>query len=271
MPCNTYIFDPKVWSVRFDGPKIDTNGVKFIDDWGHVTGADLCFNLGIFVMKTGVSCTYVKSHKGIHSYGLEGKSRLLDLDGINACCGYSNGITDNMVLVNHPMGGSSYRNGIGITTTGEVIIAQTSTKTTEKTFCQKVLSDCVKRGYRVKTFILEDGGGSTSMRSNLSNLNFYPAGKRKVATITCVSRKYPIALKRYSPKKDDNGLPIERNLALGCSGEDVRMLQMVLGGIECDGLYGTGTYKRVKEAQKALGIKIDGKCGPQTKKALGFV
>ena len=114
----------------------------------------------------------------------------------------------------------------------------------------------------VKLFLMEDGGGSTQMYSNISRLGISPEGGRKVPTVTCVKR-------RFLPK-------ISRTLQVGCKGEDVRLLQMILGGIECDGSFGNITKKRLKEVQKALKAAglyagaIDGSCGPMTLKALGL-
>ena len=92
------------------------------------------------------------------------------------------------------------------------------------------------------------------MYSSASRLGFHPEGVRTVATITYVTCF--------------TKLKIERNLRLGSVGDDVRLLQMVLGGIATDGIFGPATRKRLIEAQKALGIKADGKCGPITKAAL---
>lgn len=248
---------------------------KNVEGWRLATGADLTFNLGLFNMKAGPSyglgCSFVRTKKGDMSYGYSDCSRRLEIDYANMCCGYSNGIIDNVIKINNPFGGSRTRNGIGLADDGFVIIAQTSITTTEKAFCRKVLSDVNKNGKKVKLFLLMDGGGSTSMSSGFSRLNFYPEGVRKVTSVANVYLIHPIKIDDYSPKKDEDGKPIARVLKRGCRGEDVKWLQMVLGGIECDGIFGTGTLKRLRDAQRKLGLKVDGYCGPATKKALGFI
>ena len=253
MAYNVNIFDLKQWSVWLAGQTYQTTTTKTVKDWCLSENAELCFNLGMFEMSTGKGVTYVRGRKGILGYG--GNSYEVGW-GINSCKGYSNGIVDGMVLINKPLGGTRTRNGIGITQSGKVIIAQTTHKVTEKAFAQAVNSYCAKRGEAIKTFVLEDGGGSTCEYSSVSKLNCAPEGGRRVTTVVCVSR---IGLP-----------PVTRNLKLWSKGEDVRLLQTVLGGIECDGSFGFGTRSRLMQAQKALGLAADGSCGPLTRKALGL-
>lgn len=252
MAINYYLLDPKEWHIFFDGPGYNKGSVKTVKDWSLYNGAELVWNLGMFNMSSGVSVTYVRSIKGDLGYG--GNSDVLDLDGTNKCKGYSNGIKNGAVLVNKPLGDSRTRCGIGKTVSGKVIIAQSSSKMTEASFCSKVLNETAKRGERVELFVLQDGGGSTSQYSDISKLAFYPEGVRKVCTVVCATRiAYP---------------KIDRTLNLWKKGEDVRLLQMVLGGIENDGSFGFGTRNRLKAAQKALKLTADGSCGPLTRAAL---
>jgi hypothetical protein len=70
-------------------------------------------------------------------------------------------------------------------------------------------------------------------------------------------------------------LPIlTRYLRLGIKGEDVKVLQRVLNARgfnagEVDGDFGSKTEIAVKNFQKATGIDVDGKIGPETWAALG--
>lgn len=254
MAFNINVFDPQYWTFWFAGQDPGTGTTNTVQNWGLVNGASLCFNLALFNMSNGKSVNYVRTKKGIISYG--GASATLKLDGSNECRGYSNAIVNNKISINAPLGGKALRNGIGWTVSKKLILAQTSHACTEKDFANGVLKDLKKRGEEVEIFVLQDGGGSTSEYSNISRLTYYPKERRKVATVFCVGKK-------NLPK-------ITRVLNLGKRGEDVRLLQMVLGGIECDGIFGPGTYKRVRQAQAALGIKVDGSCGPQTLAALGL-
>lgn len=262
----THVYDPKLWDIRFSGTPYTTK-TKLrgkAPDWanGKVDGkkADVVYNLGFFDMKTYDTVTYVKANYIDCGYG-GGPERLTVSPG-NICGCEANssgkkwglGIKDNEVV--EPAGGDSRsRNGIGLTLLGKVVIAQSSTNMTRRNFCEEVKKQ-VSKYYKdsIKMFLMEDGGGSTQSYSSFSKLKIAPEGGRAVPTVTCVTRKVPFK--------------IANTLKVGSKGEEVRMLQMVLGGLECDGSYGNATKARVKAAQKALGIAQDGSCGPITLKAL---
>lgn len=254
MGYNIYILDRNEWSVWFAGQKYKIPDVRYAEDWCLSQGADLCWNLGMF-NANGLGINFVRTKNGDSGYGQESYCKTLVLDNANQCNGYSNAIENNNIYINHPLGGIRTRNGIGITASDKIIIAQSGHKVTEKAFCQAVLNDVTKRGERVKQFILEDGGGSTSQYSAISRLNFAPEGRRKVATVVCAARKFTS--------------PVRRDLKQGDRGEDVRLLQMILGGIECDGSFGPGTKARMLAAEKAHGFGT-GVCGTATQKLLGL-
>lgn len=243
MAYNILILDPNIYKVYFAGQSDGQRTVMNVRDWCIRENADLCFNLGVFDMKTGVSCCYVKGPNMLSDAGgdkhptIGGKSNVLVLDSQNECKGYSNGIIDNTVKINAPMGGSSYRCGIGITNLGHRIIAQSSNTCTEAVFCNAVNTFVRKQGQTVKLFVLQDGGGSTSEYSALSKLSFYPKEVRKVPTVVCVSFKVKPAF--TSPVYN------------GSKGEDTKRMQIALGGIECDGVGGNGTETRIKAMQVA--------------------
>jgi rare lipoprotein A (peptidoglycan hydrolase) len=58
-----------------------------------------------------------------------------------------------------------------------------------------------------------------------------------------------------------------RTLQQGMSGEDVRMLQRLLG-IDVDGIFGSGTAHAVRVFQHRAGLTADGRVGPATRLAL---
>lgn len=262
MSYNIYILDPVYWNVWLAGQRDDSDHVlRSVKNWALINSADLCFNLGVFDMRTGASYTFVSGPKiltdpsGAYDRTIGGKSDILDINTFNRCKGYSNGIKNGQVLVNAPMGGSAVRNGVGITTSGKVVVAQSTSKVSEKTFASAVNNFVAKRGEVVKLFVLQDGGGSTNEYSGLSKLAFHATGEdRKVATVLC-ARKISLP-------------PITRTLKLWSKGEDVKILQTVLGGIEADGSFGFGTRSRLMAAQRALGLAADGICGPLTRAAL---
>jgi len=202
---------------------------------------DLCFNLAVFDMKTGLGCCYVRAKGKDIAYGNENAGvKLLQINSNNACLGYSNGIINGVVSINHPMGGKRTRNGIGLTVKGDVIIAQSGHKATEKEFCEAVNTFVKKRGQSVSLFLLQDGGGSTSEYSGLSRLNFAPEGNRKVANVVCVNFKRTPSI----------SYPIYN----GSRGDEALAVQLALGGIEADGIAGAGTKNRIKQFQAAINL-----------------
>jgi len=249
MSYHVFLLKRQDWRVWIDGPAYQAAVTQTVTGWALATGADLCFNLGLFKLWDGPACNYARSKGKDIAYG--GASEIMTIDSMNACRGYSNGILDGTVKVNAPLGGYAYRNGVGVTTDGRILIAQTSHTCTEAVFCQKVNDFVIKNGSRVKLFVLQDGGGSVSEYSAMSKLGFYPGGTRRVATVICAKR-----ITKPS---------ITRTLSFGCRGEDVRELQVALGGIEADGIFGVGTLSRVRAAQKELGIRVDGYAGPVTR------
>ena len=260
---NVILFDPSYCDVWFAGQNEGTKTLKIVEDWGKIEKADLTFNLGLFDMRTGDSNCFVKGPRmisdssGLTDPKMGGQSDILYLNSQNMCKGYCNAIVNGKVKVEHPLGKTSKRNGIGITTDGFRIIAQTSHSSYETSFANAVNNYAIKADKKVELFIMEDGGGSTSEYSAISKLGFHPTKEiRKVATVVCVRFKT---------------LPhITRTLKYGMRGEDVKILQMVLGGIEVDGIFGSNTRIRLRAAQKALGLKVDGSCGPLTRAALGI-
>lgn len=250
------VYNPIYWDIHFEGTPYNTFPKTALKakDWAAKTGADVVYNLAFFQMSNYNTVNYVKA-KGF-DVGYGGVAERLTVSPGNVCGGYAVGIKDNDVVIRGD-GSTRTRNGIGITPKGNIIIAQSTSKVTEKNFCKEVAMQ-VSQYYKesVKLFLMEDGGGSTQMYSAISRLGISPEGGRKVPTVICVKR-------RNLPK-------FTRVLKTGCKGEDVRLLQMILGGCTCDGSYGNATKKRVKEAQKALGLTADGSCGEITQKALGL-
>lgn len=60
-------------------------------------------------------------------------------------------------------------------------------------------------------------------------------------------------------------------LKLGDKNGDVKMLQMKLGGLTTDGIFGQGTFKAVVKFQLANGLKGDGVVGPKTNVVLNTI
>ena len=256
------LFDKSLWDIWIEGSHYNTTPKTrmTVANWCVASKADLCFNLALFNLNNGNTITYVHNANGDIGYGND-KSNLVRLNDQNWCRGYSNGIINGTTTVNAPLGGARTRNGIGLTKSGKIIIAQCNSRMYEKSFCNSVNNFVKKQGEFVDIFVLQDGGASTSMYSNISKLSFAPEGGRKVATVVCLKRKYSGTFR------------VNRQLKYRCKGEDVKLLQQFLGGIEVDGSFGrgsAGTEQRVKAFQRKMGLKQDGICGPATLKALGI-
>lgn len=261
MAYHIYILDPAQYKVWFAGQSYGTKVLLTVEDWCKQEDAELCFNLTTFGWQTRMADTYVRSNGRDIAYGKEKYGiSLLDIGGGNQCLGYSNGIIGGVVSINHPFGGRSYRNGIGMTDRGHIIIAQSTTMVTEAAFCQEVNRFVIARGQRVKLFLLQDGGGSVSEYSSVSKLAFYATKEhRPVATVVCVRRRTTQTLTRVLHKK--------------LFGDDVEMAQIIIGGTEADKSYGPGFFKRVVATQAALGMDPEIRCGiisALTAKKLGF-
>lgn len=268
MGSNVFVLSQNLCDVWFAGQNDGTKTVKTPEEWCIAEKADLVFNLGLFDLKTGESVCYVKGPRmisdssGATSSTIGGKSKILTINSQNQCKGYSNGIVDGKISFNTNalLGSSRTRNGIGITTTGEVIIAQTDTPYTERAYCEEVNSKVINRYKKaVKLFVLEDGGQSTQEYSDKSKRKFAPERGRKVATVVCVRFKIkPI---------------IDHVIHNGLKDPDVEFTQIFLGGLDPDGSCGPASVKAITEFQKLMGFPKALQCGiasAKTLRALGL-
>jgi len=264
------VIDLNQYDIWFAGaPYTQGNSyAKTLREWCEQEKADLCFNLAFFNMgtasnkKAGVAyrtLEYVRGLKGDLGYG--GTEEKLELPNGCKCSGWGskpaiiNGKVQTLSNTN-----KRTRNMNGITSDGRYIHAQSTNKYTEKTFATEV-NKLVMNKYStsIRYLFIQDAGGSTGEYSSISKI--HTAGEmenngkgRPVVTIVCMKRK-------SIPK-------ITRNLKRGMQGDDVRILQTLLGGCEIDGTFGPGTEKQLKQAQKNYSLIADGICGPATRKAL---
>ncbi|MCC5626621.1 peptidoglycan-binding protein, partial [Nostoc sp. CHAB 5715] len=59
-------------------------------------------------------------------------------------------------------------------------------------------------------------------------------------------------------------------LTRGSRGQLVRDVQIALGNLRVDGIYGQETVNRVRSFQASKGLLVDGTVGPETRAALGI-
>ena len=268
MSTNTYLLDKSICDWWFAGQPTGQPILKTVEEWCKSENADLCFNLAEFNMvgtSKNLSCCEVIAQGRRISYGYGSFTDLLYINEKNACRGYSYGIRDGVVKVTRPKSGKRTRNGVGITTSGNLIISQSSDKITETTLCNNANAYVKERKQTVKLFLLEDGGGSTTSYSNIVKLGFNPEPDskgvmRKVATVLCVRFKRPITF--------------SHPLYVGCpKDKETELMQIILSGLQADRDYGNLSKNRMASAQKALGMPTGMQTGAadySTLKKMGF-
>ena len=264
------VFDPKDYDIYVYGAKYtegNNSNLKTVEMWGRETRADWVFNLAFFnfdnaanrkIGAAGRTLQYVHNPK-LGDLGYDdrtgGRTPLITLPSGSKFRGYGVIIQDNKIQAGLKNDRRS-RNLNGLTADGKYIHV-TSSPQTEYIVATNVISYIKKHyGTTVKYLFREDGGGSASEYCGASKLTYYPEGARAVPTVVCVTRK--------------NIYTFNRTISRGCKGEDVKILQSALGGLEIDGDAGNLTVNRIKLAQKKLGLQADGYAGPMTLKAMGF-
>lgn len=261
------VFDPKDYEIYVYGTKWEHKNVPCytLATWANRADADWVFNLAFFDFRSA----YNDSHNiggrtlqkvynpSIGDIGCEdavSRTELITIQG-SQFRGWNTAVKDGVVQ-NISTSGKRARNMNGITTDGRYIHV-TSDRQTEW-YVANWTNNQIKKKYNttIKYLFIEDSGGSTQEYSAISKLGYYPEGQRAVPNVICINRKNPYTFNRV--------------LSLGKRGEDVKILQQALGGIEVDGSFGFGTLSRLKQAQRQLGLQADGYAGPLTVTAMGF-
>lgn len=266
------VFDQDDYEVFVFGHRYTDGNLpcRSITDWNKVAEADWIFNAFFFNFDNaqnranhcaGRTLQYASNPK-IGDIGYNSLSPaptpVLVLNSGSKFCGWNLAVLNGVVQTSKLNKTTRRaRNMNGLTADGRYIHVTTDRQT--EVYVASEVNRRVKALYKttVRYLFIEDSGGSTQEYSAISKLGYYPEGTRNVATVMGVKRKHLYTF--------------TRTLHKGSSGEDVIMLQMALGGIEVDGIFGAGTDKRLKQAQRALGIPADGWFGPQSAKAMGFL
>ena len=204
---------------------------------------------------------YVKGLNGILGY--DGGNQTTERFSLpNGCeCGGWKLAVKNGVVKAKDTSSRRTRNMNGLTADGRYIHVQTTSKETEKAVATYV-NDYIKKYYNttVQILLIQDAGGSTGCYS--SRAKIHTAGEkegtqgRKVVTVVCAKLK--------------NNPGIQETLKFGSKGDNVRILQQILGGVTIDSIYGNEMKAQSKVAQKNLGLDVDGICGPKTLSKLGL-
>lgn len=264
------VFDQEDFEITVYGNRYSTGNVPlyYPQEWAVKSGADWVFNLAFFNFDTydnrkkgvaGRTLQYVSNPK-IGDIGYDAQAEptpTIILQSGSKFRGWKPAVLSGIVQTPKlDKAQRRARNMNGLTADGRYIHAQSDRQT--EVFVASEVNRLVKAMYgtTIRYLFVEDAGGSTQEYSAISRLNFQPEGARKVATVICIKRK--------------SIYTFTRTLHKGMSGEDVKVLQSALGGIEVDGLFGAGTDKRLKQAQRALGLVADGYAGKLTYKAMGY-
>ncbi len=248
------IFDPAKWELSFrcsaysDYPKI----CQSLSKWG----GDLAINHAYFNLSTPYTRKIKADNRTLQYLNIDGQDcayggteERIALPGGDITSGFTLGIQDGRVIEKN-ISSKRSRNALGISYDGTIFNVQTSHFVTLNGFCNYINSRL-----KVKLLLLNDGGGSTGCYCSRSKMHFAPEGSRPVPSVLIANYK---------------GEPIQRTLKIGCKGNDVTVLQMMLAKVECDGIFGNGTKRAVIDVQRELGLAPDGIAGSLTLKALGL-
>lgn len=265
---SVHVYDQKEYDIWFAGlpylQKGNQQG-KTLKSWCKEEGADAVYNHTWFAMPTldnirkGISyhtVCYTRAKGSDIGYG--GIPQRIILDANNQTGGCYLGIM-NGVVMNPSKTGSTVRNYEGLTKDGRYIQAQTG-NLTQYDAIQQIIRAVRKYNTDVDILLEQDGGGSVGYYNKYTDILTAPRKEglngRPVSSVVCIKKKKDISL--------------GGTLMLGMMGSDVRRLQIALGGLDCDGIYGSATRGGVIAVQKKLGLVADGIAGPITQKALGF-
>ena len=267
------VYDPIEWEIYADCTPYLTTPKKCqtLSKWAKDTNADIASNLCYFNFMSskqnpGYTIQYLRIPRlgGDCGYGSNSTKDHLILPNGDTLTGWSTdgrpAIRDGQIL---NCKGTSIRahNAVGATTDGRFFVVQNRYNT--ETQIAKYLINFLKKYYNtgVRLMLWEDGGGSVGTYFSKAQYLAAPMKEgqngRAVCSVICAKRR-------------PNAPKITRTLSYGSKGDDVKLLQMMIG-LEADGIFGLATKNRVKTVQKQLTLLADGIAGPITLKALALV
>lgn len=285
-----HFYDPNEWDIRAIGSQYDLapaqKKYEVVQNWNdnNSNNPKLISNLCLFnypTAKYGPLATlhhlYIPRLGGVCGKGDNSTYDFITLPNGDQISGWSwNGSKQPIMKDNKFYEVTKTFNAwsmVGVTTGGKFIMAKSSSYCTQYAMANYIKDQAYQKFKEgIKLLLLEDGGGSVGIYSTKANTLYAPKGAgRKICSVLLAERK-PNApkIKRtlYYGYSKQNGKNV-----LACQGDDVRLLQMIIGEVECDGLYGAGTKAQVVKVQRNLGFKgkdVDGIAGPKTLGALGL-
>jgi Putative peptidoglycan-binding domain-containing protein len=265
------VYNPDEWELYFDSTFYLDKPKKCqaLKKWAEDSGADIVSNLCYFNFLSskenpGYTIQYLRIPRlgGDCGYGSNSTVERLVLPNGDTVSGWA---TDRLPAVRNnkliSSKGTSIRahNAIGETTDGRFFTVQ-NRYNTEAQVARYAINFLEKYyGTSIRLMLWEDGGGSVGTYCRRSGAMYAPMKEgtygRAVCSVFCAKKK---------PQ-----LKLSRTLSKGSRGDDVKILQMMIAA-EADGIFGSGTRKKVIEVQKRLGLVADGIAGPKTLSALGL-
>ena len=261
-----YLLNLNEWDAWFDGTPCDVKPPKCqpLYKWAEDNKADIVTNLCYFntddtkarkenAVHNTVQYLRIQRYNSDCGYGQDNVERMKLPNG-DIVGGYTCGVK-NGVVIEKPKSGATARNYLGMTMGGELIIAQEANKT------KWGMCNAVKNAVSTKLLLEMDGGGSCGTYSRRAKKLWAPKQEgyygRSVCSVLCLRYKGP---------------SITTTLYKGIKGHshEVELLQIMLGCLDADGIFGKDTKAALVAAQKRLGLTADGIAGPITLKALGL-
>lgn len=267
------VFDPKKWDMRLDGTPYDETPKKYypLKAWasGKKIAANMCFfnfpsaKYGPLYTLQTLYVNEVLCGKGDASTDI-----LVTLPNGDRVAGWN----ENKIKPKDPLvyidkiktpekQNRSSHSMYGSLANGCYFIAKCAKGWTQTEFAARVITEIVSTH---KTHILigfdMDGGGSTGIYSGYSDYLWAPqkeGGNGRPVTSAFIAELKP-------------EFYITRTLWQGMIGDDVKLYQIALGGLNADGIFGPATKNRTRQYQRSVKIADDGIAGPITLGKLGI-
>lgn len=261
------VFDPAKWDLRFNGTPYDILPKKCanLKTWaeGKAVASNLCyFNFASAKYGPLYTLQTLYVNEALCGKGDASTDILVTLPNGDRVAGWNENkkkpkdplIYVDKIITPESLNRSSH-SIFGSLANGSYFVAKSSKGWTQTQLAAKALSEIVNY-HRTNILIgLDmDGGGSTGIYSGYSG-NLYAPQKE--------GRDGRPVTSAFIAKLKPEGMAVRR-LWQGMVGEDVKILQIALGSIDADGIFGNITKNRVKQYQREKRLEVDGIAGPIT-------
>ena len=273
-----HVFDPNIWDMKMDGTPYLSTPKKYMPlcDWAKTNGADYASNMCFFNFPSAkyyplwtLQYLYILRLHAKCGDGDASTPEHISLPNGDIISGWNENtkhpkdplIEFDSIHVPEKRNRSSH-SLFGITTDGRYFIAKSGTGYLQDQFASYIVKDIVgTHRSHVKTGFEMDGGGSTGVYSSKTGLLYTPTKQKEGVKGRYLTTAFLASVKP--------SYRIARTLKYGSIGEDVKVLQILLG-LDADGIFGSNTRLAVIAYQKANGLDPDGIAGPLTLGKMGL-